>query len=348
MSGVLSMNEDGKFVVNADTSNDEPKSISLARAFVMVINFLTFLGGMALAGVGVYVFIEFNARFSGLLSENAAIGAIVAGCILSVIACVGIFGVLHSNVKLLVLYDVVSLAILITILSVLGLFVEYINTVSQVASGNLTVMTRRQVEVNDFFASAYTKCCVQNEEYCFSKVPGAEGYCEPIQYCTNSTSNKICYAGDYGPTPNDPPKLVYQEFCGTLVAFKIAGVATTETGYCGAPEGALKFMKDVFNWVETNVLYPYICIGLLSAIIVVEIITTTYLARYLYLVGKGDWVSSPSRKKSAKTVNVESGHVSNRSNQIALSDAYRFEADEFDVSLKRGLSINQRIEDPDV
>ena len=337
-NGELAMGEDGVFTIQHIRGGgaDEPKSVTFSRAVIIVINLLTSLGGLALAGVGIYVYIEFNTRFSGLLSENAAIGGIVAGVLISMMACFGIYGTATSNFKVLVFYAIVSLALLITILSVLGLFVEYIGTVSQVASGGLTVFNQRQIEVNDFFASAYTKCCVQNTLFCYSSVPNTDGYCPPVPYCVNRTATEVCYAGEYGATPNDPPKLVFQEFCGTLIAFGMAGPALPSTGACGAPNGAAGFMQTVFGWVNANVQYPYICIGLLSGIIFFEVLFTIYLARYIYLVNAGLWDDTPAPKfKSSKK---KKGAVNDDEAVVSIADQFRFNEDEFDATLREGIS----------
>ena len=99
----------------------EPKIVSFSRAFIMVINLITCIGGLALTGLGAYVEIEYNAKFSQLLSQNAAIGLLVTGILIALCSCFGLYALIHSQKYILMVYFFVILALLVTLLSVLGL-----------------------------------------------------------------------------------------------------------------------------------------------------------------------------------------------------------------------------------
>lgn len=339
--GQLQSNPDGTFSVNAATGSDEPRFVSFSRSYLIVVNVAMCVLGLCLLGAGVFVFIEFNTKFSQLLSESAPIGAIVAGVLISFLACFGGYGALHTTPRILIAYALVALALMCAILSILGVFVQYIATVEQVAAGNLLVFNPKQVEVNDFFASAYTKCCVQNTLFCSSTIPSTEGFCKPVVYCSekNSTSNNVtytatepCYTGYYGLTANNPPKLVYSEFCATLLAAGLVGPSTAVHQKCGYPLGASLFFAQVFGFVNAYVQYPYICISLLTIVLFTQAVFALVVVRHQWRVENGDYIGNDTAKALSKVDMMPQKKAT----------------DEFEASFDNGLSLANYVDDSGV
>lgn len=277
---------DGSYQIRASHSNEEPLLVRCAAVFILFFNVLTCILGLALAGAGAYVIIEFNRAFAGLLSENAGIGVLVSGVMIALGTCVSIVAVMQSRRKLLIVNTFSLTIFLVAILSVLGLFVEYINAVGQVAvDGTVPVPTLRQIEVNDYFLSAYTKCCVQNTRFCPDQTA-----CPRVSSCMITPGSKACYQGDYGASPSDPPVSIVNEFCSTMAAFGVVGPASNATQFCGSSEGGGQFIQDSFAFVYSNILYPYIAIGLLSFILTLDIICNLILIRHIGQVERGEYV----------------------------------------------------------
>jgi len=356
MPGEVTLQSDGSYAVHRVELQGEPRLVSFSRAFLIVVNILTFLGGLVLTGAGIYVYIEYT-NFSVILSQNDATGIIVAGLLTAFIAGVGSYGVVNDHLITLGVYAFVSFVLFLAILSILGLLVEYVDTVAQVAAGTLTVFNDQQVQVNDFFASAYTACCVQNPTFCPSLYANETGYCPPVTFCGKGTSGSICYAGTYGVNATNPPVHIVSEICGSLLSVGVVGPANSATGACGYPNGASGFFKSAFSFILGNITYPYISIGLLSGIIFFELVFCFILARFIHRVHLGEIdtkatksiMSSPSpRSQRVLEGSQRSQHGSQRSQKpfasgsgvITLADQFLPRQDEFDSSLRNGISMD--------
>jgi hypothetical protein len=300
----------GKFIVQFTGRNrNEPRLVTYSALFLIIINVLTTLGGLGLLGASAYAFISFKTLFAGLLSENGIIGGMVAGLLIALFSILGIFGTTNQHFRSLAFYTFIQGSLLIVILSILGVFVQYIATVEQVAQGNIVVWSQNQIDVNDFFLSAYVKCCKKNDKFCAGNAPGQDLYCENVDFCNqrNSTttlgSNNGCFVGDYGSTPKDPPKTVYDEFCATLFAGGVVGPAVGSTCGGGKPQ---PFIVQLFDFVKTNVLWCYYAVGFLSGLLFFEVLACIYLLRFLWLVENGQYEApSPSTRSNMPIVAAE-------------------------------------------
>ena len=301
--GELSVDEQGRYVVNQTRGGGEPKGVAVATVLLMLTNILTVLGGLGLLSASAYAYIQFNTVFAGVLSQQGVVGGMIAGVLIALISCAGIFGASNHHFKALAVYGFLQFSLLVLILSVVGLFVTYINVVGEVLGTNPPlVYSDQQVAVSDYFLATYTKCCVQSTVNCPGELPIDPLYCPRVSFCTSSSnSTQGCYLGNYGATPTDPPVQVFAELCSALTSGGAVGPAQAGSPACGGGTGPVEYLHTVLAFVNKNVQWAYYAIGFLAGFIFIELVATIDLLRYIYLVENGLFEPSLGASSPAKS-----------------------------------------------
>ena len=303
----LSVDENGRYTVQQSGRAREPHGVSAATIFLLFVNVLTTLGGLAVLCAAAYAYVQYNSVFSGVLSQNSVVGGMVAGVLIAVVSVVGIMGTTNQDIRVLAAYGLVQFLLFVALLTVLGLLVTYINVIEQVSSGTLQFLDSQQVDVSDYLLSSYMACCVLDPKMCSDTSCVDTQFCVPVTFCassdsfSNATSQfssaacndtvsvEPCFYGSYGADASNPPQAVPVELCSALASAGVVGPVGSGGSACGGGgfTAPADYLASLYDFIHDDVQWAYYGFGALAALLFLELVACAFLMRFYYRLEHG-------------------------------------------------------------
>ena len=270
--------------------------VECARDFMLFIDIITFLLGIAILGVSIYAVIEYS-YFSSVLSFNTIYISMAVGGVLMLVACLGCVASRHGHKCLLCLYLVIvtlALAAQIAATILIADFAGALGSQSSLISSSIT--TSADQVLNNAILSTYVACCegcpaiqgCNNGQTYFNdslpfctvgNVAGGAEICGPVPICNSSNPDATdgCFQGN--PTlipPVSPDKAICVTFQQFTNASNVPLVGNASTGSCGGGSPN-QYIVNFVSSFHSPVYYLILAFGILCALQGLNLLAAMYV-----------------------------------------------------------------------
>jgi hypothetical protein len=247
--------------------------VECARDFMLLVDFITLLLGLAIIGVSIYVLVAY-ASFGALVTMNTVYISLAVGVLLTFVACFGCVASRKGHKTLLCIYlcfITIALAGQIAATVLIANYAGQISLQSTIVTGSITSETDRLL--NNAILSTYTSCCTgcpqpegcNNAQPYFNKTQlecASNGVliCQMVPICTpNNVNDDGCYLN---PGSLYPPVSIDQGLCDLFKTFTnsqgVPLVGSAPSGACGGGSPT-QYTTDFV--VYFNSIFYYFIIG---------------------------------------------------------------------------------------
>ena len=264
--------------------------VELARGFMVFVDVITFLLGIAILGLTIYVVVDYSS-FGTLVSFDTIYISIAVGVALIIVSIIGCIASQKGYKHLLCCYLFIVTAALAAQIAGTVLISRYagqIDKQNKFLSGSITDAADR--ELNNAILSTYVACCIgcPAEQACTNIRPyynltlgncfaNNNTVCDPVPTCGVDPNQDGCFIN---PGTSIPPVNIDEALCNTFKTFKngtdIALVGPATTGSCGGGDPNT-YLNDVVDYFNSGFYWFIVGFGILCGIQALNLIAALFV-----------------------------------------------------------------------